>query len=420
MTYNAKVRVRNLLLRDKRDVYVEIQVGSKFHMKKPVVKIISYFLLISLLSGCLGGREVNDLEIVIGMGLDSTENPDSILLTAQVVDVSQLGLSGGSGKDSKAYWNVSTSASTIFEAIRQVTHKTGNRLFVSHCKIFVYGRELAEEGLYKHFDFVLRAMEMRLTTLILIADDKASDVLDAKPQTEELPAMNIDKLVKSYGYTSHLYAMTLKDFASRLISKTKSPMAPIIRVIEEGDEKDIYITGLAIFNGDKMVGELNMDETRGLLWVINEVESGVLLVPTPEGTGTAVFEIGSAKGKVKPEITEDGRVIMHIDIKLNASLSEQTSTEKLADPQKFEILQDGMSEVVTQEIMAAYEKSVKTSSDIFGFGDLVQKRYKKRWDEYKDIWDEVYKTIELDINVKSKITKADLLNNPVAYKARVE
>ena len=144
--------------------------------------------------------------------------------------------------------------------------------------------------------------------------------------------------------------------------------------------------------------------TRGLLWVINKVKSGVLLVPTPENTGIAAFEIESAKGKVRPEITDEGKIIMHIDINLKANLSEHTSVEEISNIETFELLQDGISEVVVSEITAAYEKSAKTSSDIFGFNELLQKKYKKMWPEYKDIWDEVYKNIKLDISVQSKIT----------------
>ena len=387
-------------------------------MKNTAVKIATILLMITLLFGCLDGRELSELEIVIGIGIDSADDPDSIKLTAQVVNVSQLGLSGSGGDpDSKPYWNAATTGTTIFEAIRQITHKTGNRLFVPHCEVVIYSKDVAKQGLYKHLDFFLRAIEMRLTSFILIAEGKAGEVLDAKPQTEELPAVNIYNLVKSYGFTSHLYDVTLKEFSSRLISEATAPVAPLIKVVQEGENKDVQVMGLAVFKEDKMIDELNMDETRGLLWVINEVKSGVLILPTPEESGVAVFEIETAKGKVKPEITDDGKIIMHIDIKLQANLSEQTTAEKLARPEIFEKLQDNMSEVVVQEIMSAYEKSSKTGSDIFGFGDMIHKKYNKKWHEQlEEDWEEIYKTIEFDIKVDSKITKTNLLKNPVTQK----
>ena len=101
--------------------------------KKIYVFILCFIMLVAL-SGCLGGREINDLEIVIGMGIDKDKDTGDILLTAQIVNEKEAGgASGeGGGGGGKAYWNVNSIGKSIFDAARQITHKTGNRLFVSH------------------------------------------------------------------------------------------------------------------------------------------------------------------------------------------------------------------------------------------------------------------------------------------------
>lgn len=58
-------------------------MGKKINLS--IMKVILCFFMLFTLFGCLGAREINDLEIVIGMGVDKDENPGSILLTAQVV-----------------------------------------------------------------------------------------------------------------------------------------------------------------------------------------------------------------------------------------------------------------------------------------------------------------------------------------------
>ena len=62
-----------------------------------IMKLILCFFMLFVLSGCLGEREINDLEIVIGMGVDKDESPDNILLTAQVVKEGIAGKSSGGG-----------------------------------------------------------------------------------------------------------------------------------------------------------------------------------------------------------------------------------------------------------------------------------------------------------------------------------
>ncbi len=383
-----------------------------------IAKLVLSFLMLFMLSGCLGGREINDLEIVIGMGVDKDENTGKILLTAQVVKEAEMGgvsESGSGGAGNKAFWNVIGSGNSIFDAVRQMTHKTGNRLFVSHNQAIIFGNDIASEGLRKYIDFFLRAHEMRPTTLILIAEGRASDIMDAKPETEKLPAINIAKLVKSYGFTSHFYKVNMKDFASCLMNGTKAPIAPLVGISKGKDSKDIYVSGTAVFKNDKMVGKLNESETRGLLWVLGKVKSGVILVSSPNKQGNAVLEILRAKSKVIPEI-KDGKIVMNIKIKEEASLSEQTTMENLASIQAFEELQKAQEKIIRQEITAAFEKSRELNADIFGFGELLHKKYNSKWKSLKDKWDEIYPSIELNIEIETKIQKTDLLNKPALTK----
>ena len=374
-----------------------------------IIKLILCFLILFTLSGCSGGREINDLEIVIGMGVDKDESTGNVLLTAQVVNEGEVGRSGeGGGGGSKAFWNVSSTGNSIFDAVRQITHKTGNRLFVSHNQVVIFGEDIATEGLQKYIDFFLRAHEMRPNALILVAEGRASDIMDAKPETEKLPAINIAKLVKSYGFTSQFYKVNMKDFASCMMSATTASLAPLVSVSQEKEDKDIYVSGMVVFKNGKMVGKLNQEEIRGLLWVLGKVKSGVILISSPNEQGNAVLEIMKAKSKVTPEI-KDGKVIMHIKIKEESSLSEQSTTENLATCPAFEKMQEASAEVIRQEILLAFDKSKELNVDIFGFGEMLHKKYSSEWKSLKDNWDDIYPTIELRIDVETKILKTDLL-----------
>lgn len=379
------------------------------------VKLILCLLATMLLSSCLGGREVNDLEIVIGMGIDKAENKKDILVTAQIVKAAEMGMSkgNGGGEGSKAFWNVAESGGSVFEAVRQLTHKTGNRLFVSHNQAIIFSNDIALEGLDKYIDFFLRAHEMRPTALILIAEGRASDILDTKPETAQLPAINIAELVKSYGYTSHFLKVNMNDFASGMMNTATAPIAPLVSVTRDNGSRDVYVSGMAVFKNGKMVGKLNEDETRGLLWVLGKVKSGVITIPSPNNKGKVVMEIVGAKSKVVPKI-KGGKIVMHVTIKGESGLVEQSANEKLADLEAFEKMQNAQAEVIQREIIAAFNKSLALNADIFGLGEKLHKKFSKEWKEYKDKWDEIYPTIELDLKVETKILKTDLLKKPAA------
>lgn len=98
------------------------------------------------------------------------------------------------------------------------------------------------------------------------------------------------------------------------------------------------------------------------------------------------------------------------------SLSEQTTAENLATVSAFGEIQDASEEVVRQEIMAAFKKTSELKADIFGFGEMLHKKYSKEWKSMKDNWDDIYPTIELDIVVASRVVTSNLLRNPPSPK----
>ena len=78
-------------------------------MNLPIMKLILCFFMLFTLSGCFGGREINDLEIVIGIGVDKDENTGNILLTAQIVREEENGnTEKNGGGENGAFWNVTS------------------------------------------------------------------------------------------------------------------------------------------------------------------------------------------------------------------------------------------------------------------------------------------------------------------------
>jgi spore germination protein KC len=113
-------------------------------------------------------------------------------------------------------------------------------------------------------------------------------------------------------------------------------------------------------------------------------------------------------------LCRNGKIVMHIKIKQESSLAEQSSALNLTTMSVFEKIEKAQSEVIRKEIMTAFEKSKELNADIFGFGRMLHKKYKNEWEKLKDRWDEVYPTIELDIEIEAKIQKTDLLVKPAA------
>lgn len=374
---------------------------------------ICIFLIMSL-SGCWNRRELDTLSIVMGVGVDKTEEPGKVQVTVQMAKPGEIKSqkdSRGGVDSSNAFWNIQNTGDTIFNVLRDLTNKSSRKLFYPHNQVLIFGRSIAEEGVRKHIDFFLRDPETRINVFFLVSQGKAGDILDVKSELEKIPANNIAKLVENQALaTSQTLPVKLKDFAARLMSKTTAPIAPFIDILGEGDKQTVIISGTAVFKDDKLVGRMDKSEGRGILWVLGEVKSGIIELDGPgnEKTGLEIIRAGS---KILPEI-KDNKIYMRIEIHEEGNIGEQTGTEDLSKPDAVKLLEKIKSDKIRSEIMLAVKKAQELNADVFGFGDAVHKKYPKQWKELESKWDELFPHIVVEVEVEAKLRLMGRISKP--------
>jgi germination protein, Ger(x)C family len=381
-------------------------------------KIIICILVALNLTSCWSAHELNKLAIVMGVGIDKAKEIDEVQMTVQVAKVLEIkGFSKNTSASgaNKSYLNLHEKAKSISDAVKAFNRKINRSLLFSHNQVIILGKDMAEAGIEKSMDFFLRYRETRLLVWVLVSNGTASEILDVKPEIETTPGRNIGELIKNQKNTSQIPAVDLRDFASRLMSKTTAPIAPIIEVSKEDNKKIAYLSETAVFKKDKMIGTLNKTETRGLLWGINKVKGGVIVVSTLDNKDKVNLEITSSKSKIIPQIKDD-EIYIKIDIKEDGDLSEQTSSEDLANPKAFAILQKSEEDVIKKEVMAALKKARELNADIFGFGDAIYQHYPKQWLKMEKNWDEIFQNIHVDVSVDAKLKRTGRITKPIMFK----
>lgn len=384
-------------------------------MKNPVailLKIILCILLAVTLTGCWNRRELDTLAVVMGVGVDKLTEPGKVQITAQVVKPGEIKSKSKDGVSSAdAFWNVIGTGDTVFGTLRSMTTKSSRKLFFPHNQVLIFSKSIAEDGIQKYIDFFIRDPETRMNVWVLISQDTATEVLDIKSELEKVPASNIGKLVEiEEAATSQTRAVKLKDLVVGLMSKTTGSTAPFIKTVKDGDKKIATISGTAVFKGDKLVGSMDKFEGRGLLWVLGKVKSGIIDVEDSSNNKVSI-EIIRASSKIVPEI-KDNKITMKVNITEEGNIGEQTGPLNLSKLPEIALLEERESEVIKSEIMAAVRKAQDLNSDVFGFGDAVHKKYPKHWKNLEDNWDEIFKKIEVVVNVDAKLRLMGRISKP--------
>lgn len=387
-------------------------------MKKSMVLLLILFLLQTMLTGCWNRRELKTLAIVQAIGIDRTED-GQISLTVELLKPAELKTTkgGGGGGGGKGTWTLTSQGETVFDAFRNATLQSSRKLFISHDKIVVIGQEAAKTGIAPLLNFLDRDHEPRLLAHLFIAKGTAKDIIEADHEQEKALATALENLAKATAATSKIPRIQTLDVMKALISKTSDPFIPGVEIFQNKENekvsKTIILSNTAIFKKDKLVGWFDKKETRGLLWILGEVKSGIIIVKSPqEEIKNVSLEIIKASSKIKPERI-DGNLVITIEITEMGNLGEQMSEGvDLTKPDTFEELEKRQAAVIQSEINAALTKAQTWDADIFKFGEAVHRKFPGEWPELKETWDREFKNIEVKVEVEAKLRSNGVTTGP--------
>lgn len=385
---------------------------------KYAFRLILILACIACQAGCFDRRELDTMGIVMGVAIDKAEAEGETELTVQMANPSEKSgskekksMEEGGEDTSQAFINVSNTGHNINYIVREMQHKMSRRIYVAHSQVIVFGEELAKNGVRDALDFFARAPEARMTLYVFVAKGKAKDVLEITPEFEKMTSTELVKTLKDQKITSHAPIVTEFEFINMMISKTTAAVAPLVKITEEDGRELMTIAGTAVFKGTRMVGELGEPETRGFLYIKNKVKTGVLqldVLDTP-----ATIEIRHAKSKVTPILYTDGSVVFNVDVNMAFGLGDQSGTLNLAAPDNTAAMISAAAAAVKDEIQSAVNKSKEMNADIFGFGEYLNRKYPDQWKSMETKWDEVYKSIAVNINIKAKADGSGRIDRPL-------
>lgn len=381
---------------------------------KVIRRFFTGVLTLILLTGCWNRIEINDIAIVSAIGIDLTED-DEIHLSLQVAVPSKLGSSGPTGGTSdKSTFVISETGSTISEAFSNIQGKLSRTIFFSQSRIVIIGEALAKKSVSHVIDFQTRYAEPRINSFIMFTKGEAYNVITSMPKFESITAEEIKELAK-LGASLKIY---VRDFLNMLLTDGIEPFAPHLTLkplevnTKNKSEKTLAVNGIAIFKKDKLIGWMSEEDTRGLLWLRNEMEKGVITTSVPEdmGGGNISMEITRAIVKTVP-ILKNQELIIDVNIVTELAVIENDSQLNLFDTKVIEDIQTEVNSQIKNRVEMVIDKGQKEyNSDIFGFGHLVYQKYPKEWNaKYKNNWEEEFAELEVTINSKALIRRIGLI-----------
>lgn len=385
-------------------------------MKRKIACVL--VIVFSLLqTGCWDAREIDELAFVLSIGLDKADN--GFKVTAQIAspDTYSKTPSGSGSQKTKPYWIVSSTGKTIFEAIRNMSSISSRRIFWSHIKVIVISEQMARGNTLEIFDFFSRNPEIRLRALVAVTPDEAGKIIDIVPETEKDPSLYLEKIIENRSLNGKSYMIMLKDFLEDYLEPNVGPVTSRIILDKSKSPHFLKTSGAYVFDGGKVSGALKEEQTRGLLWIKNQMKDSIMVVNCPYDYTPVTLEIKKAKSSIKSKL-RNGVPSFTVKVDVSANITEQSCNTNFNDIQKLKELQKAMEAAIAKDIKSAITTAKNNQIDFVGLSRALHSQHKDEWHQIYPKWNEIFKTAEVNIAVKVDIHHVSLAKPLETTKAK--
>ncbi len=409
-------------------------------------RILAFILVLSglfTLTACYDALEVDDWAYVYTMGVDKgISNKLRITVQFPTMKSSGGGIGGGgqssSGSENKDFVVISLDCPTFYTGVNMINSSLSRKINYSHSKYFVVSEDIAKADMGNLMSAFVRDRQIRRTMHMIVVRGKASDFIreinpvlgTALSKTQE-GMMNMERVngffddndlgsfiddIKSHKIQPVSVLAAINDF-----SNYKKEGQPTDKVKSSGDyyagelprnngNKTEYL-GTAIFNGGKMVGEFNGDETRALLMIKGEYETSSYVIHDPSDSKLLDTIIVSQQKKphIKIDFKKGGKPDIRVKIFLEGEIQALQSTVNYESIEYKPILENKVEAFLKEQIDKAISKALGLNSDVFGFGEKASMKFLtiQDWEKYK--WLDRFKDSSIKTEVQFVIRRTGTL-----------
>lgn len=370
-------------------------------MRIRLLKLMLCVLLL-LLSGCWSRREMNDLGVVVTIGIDRVKADQlEVILTVAQPGAAGSGKSSGGGGQVKPKTVIRRTGRTLIEAIRRTELSIPRRLSFSHNQVVILGEALARENLDPILDFLLRKGELRLSSQIyLLRGASVIELLQMEPLMENLMATALQELVTNRAGLE----VELRQFFAARSTPYQAPMMPILRLRpHEGAEPqapplEAELAGAAVTENGHVVGTLDSETVRGLIWLAGGARHGVVTAECPDQPGRWLSARVARSGHKLRTYWRGDQIAFKLELSGQLAIVDMQCDFVLDDPKTIGKVQAAFQKRLIERTRQAIDATKAIPADPLFFGERVRAYHPAYWRKVGNRWSKVWADTPVQIS----------------------
>ncbi|HHW09865.1 MAG TPA: Ger(x)C family spore germination protein [Firmicutes bacterium] len=442
-------------------------------LPRPITVFLLLSILAAAGGGCRSFSEVDEVAHVFTIAVDkSTINKVKVGIRvpiARLVGKVQGQAIGGGGGEQELYLITSTDAPSILSGINAMQTYIERQISLEHARLLLISEEFAREGLEEEITPILRFPETRSNMYVAISKgDPIRLLMENRPFLDVNIAKYVELVHRMADLTGYSELPTVNRFYNHMRSPGREAVAAILAVNEEvlaqqekeeqkkagglitldleGEEEEkadegekgqpdkapeppartpgstsagkipreggsvVEWLGLAVFKGDRMVGELNGNESLAYRLLTGTLAEGVLTVAEPQNPKRLItVNLKPGRPPAIKTFFQDQIAVVQVDLLLEVNVDSITSGDDLEQSEAVHRIEEAVKLSLEAWLAAVVRKTQDWGTDIFGFGEHFRRHYAS-WQDWDNAgWSDKFKTADIRINLRVMMRRPGLL-----------
>lgn len=394
-------------------------------------KKVGLLLMIALLflcSGCIPSVELNERAIVQAIGVDAVNNGYRVSLQI-------FSPEGGDGANEmntgpQNAKMIIAEGKTISDAIQQATLEQGKQIFYGHNRLLVIGESTVKKGIADILPFFNSGYQSRPSIYVMAAEGTAEEILNANIQQGIIPAESLENMIENYSKNGSVMQTKLMDVITSFYNESRCVTLPTIALTGENADQDssesmdqqiekshlARIKGSVVLKNGKWVGNLDEDETRGLVWMSDKVKETLLVIPyrnsTNGETEQVSLQIYSSRTKMIPEIA-NGKMMFRVTVHAVGKINEMSLKTQFSFYEDDLIqIEQAAEQTIRNQCESAFSRvALAYHADVLNFGVRIKQKSGKQWKKVQDDWPEKISDLSLQYDIHVDVDRLGLQTN---------
>lgn len=318
---------------------------------------------------------------------------------------------------------ISADANTLQTLRAEENLAIDQRLEMGQLRCVIYSEELAEKGIIQLVNALNRDPTVGNMVYLTIAEKDAFSIIS---MDEKKIKVNIGtylyNLIRQNVERELLISPTLHEFNHKFFDYGQDPVLPILKV-----KKDkVAISGVALFNDDKMVATLNNDKLFYLKLLTDEYRTGskelefnrdefakIINVQGGQSYGQIYnklfISIDNLRSNTKIDLINKKNLVFNVQVKMDSRLLETTNYLDLGKPANMKFIEKKINKEMESQIKKLLLYFQEKQVDPVGIGNEYMAHIRGKPISQKK-WKELYKNVKFEVQVKNTLTKTGTMD----------